>query len=621
MTCTACGTANTPDSRFCKHCGVALQILCKVCGTANDPDGRFCKACGAPLTQAAPAPPPRATELAIDGALRGKVAEVVKVLGGLNCGRCGYRTCAENALAIVRGEAPPHSCVQGGEEAARQIRAILGQMERPSFGALLWEQLTSIKLAIVLIVVIVGLSVIGTLIPQGKDPLFYIASYGEAGANIVRALQLNQLYHSWYFISLLVLLALNTGACALKRFRVSWELLRKPVESRTAEEIAQLPTQAKLDAPLFERLEETLTRRRYRVRRDGTQLLAYKNLWGRLGIDVLHVSLIIILIGGIIGGLVGFEDFQVAHKGEVFTVARGNFQVRVDDLWTVNYENSSQIKDWYTTLTVIDNGREVLTKTIEVNEPLTYKGISLYQASFGSDWLGGAELTFRVERVREGNAEPLGEITTKVGASFSLEEGRTAKVVAFYPDFIVTEQGPANRSQALNNPAAFLEVYNGDQREFTTWTFAQFPEFQHDFSKENPYRLYLVGMKAPEFTGLQIARNPGIPVIYTGFILLVLGLALNFYLPPRRLWAAVKEGTLYLGGLGREPREFEPDFEEIVEELKQTGPHPAPSPPPSLGRSVLMPPLSEEDAASRRFGERTGERSTGVRASKEVEHG
>ncbi len=574
MTCTACGTVNTPDSRFCKHCGVALQILCKVCGTANDPDGRFCKACGAPLTQAAPAPPPRATELAVDGALRGKVAEVVKVLGGLNCGRCGYRTCAENALAIVRGEAPPHSCVQGGEEAARQIRAILGQPERPGFGALLWEQLTSIKLAIVLIVVIVGLSVIGTLIPQGKDPLFYIASYGEAGANIVRVLQLNQLYHSWYFISLLVLLALNTGACALKRFRVSWELLRKPVESRIAEEIAQLPTQAKLDASLFEHLEEILTRRRYRVRRDGAQLLAYKNLWGRLGIDVLHVSLIIILIGGIIGGLLGFEDFQVAHKGEVFTVARGNFQVRVDDLWTVNYENSSQIKDWYTTLTVIDNGREVLTKTIEVNEPLTYKGISLYQASFGSDWLGGAELTFRVERVREGNAEPLGEITTKVGASFSLEEGRTAKVVAFYPDFIVTEQGPANRSQALNNPAAFLEVYNGEQKEFTTWTFAQFPEFQHDFSKENPYRFYLAGMKAPEFTGLQIARNPGIPVIYAGFILLVLGLALNFYLPPRRLWAAVKEGTLYLGGLGREPREFEPDFEEIVEELNQTGPHP-----------------------------------------------
>ncbi len=582
MTCAACGTVNTPDSRFCKHCGVALQILCGRCATANTPDSRFCKSCGAALAQAAPAPPPRATELAIDGALRGKVAEVVKVLGGLNCGRCGYRTCAENALAIVRGEASPDSCVQGGEEAARQIRAILGYQQRPGFGALLWEQLTSIKLAIVLIIAIVLLSVIGTIIPQGKDPLFYIARYGEAGANIMRVFQLSQLYHSWYFVSLLVLLALNTGACAIKRFRVSWELLRKPVEARTAEEISQLPTQAKLGAHLFDRLEDVLKRRHYRVRRAGTQLIAYKNLWGRLGIDILHASLIIILIGGIVGGVLGFESFQVAHKGETFTVPQGGFQLRVDDLRTVTYENSAQVKDWYTTLTVIDGGREVLTKTIEVNEPLTYKGISFYQASFGSDWLGGAELTFRIERVQEGTAAPIGEVTTKVGATFPLEDGRTAKVVAFYPDFIVTEQGPANRSGALNNPAAFLEVYNGDQREFTTWTFAQFPEFQHDFAKENPYRFYLVGMKAPEFTGLQIARNPGIPVIYAGFILLVLGLAMNFYLPPRRLWAAVKESALYVGGLGREPREFEPDFEEIIAELSRPHPHPYPS--PSEGR-------------------------------------
>ncbi len=568
MTCTACGTVNTPDSRFCKHCGVALQVLCSRCATANTPDSRFCKACGTALTQAVPAPPPRATELAVDGALRGKVAEIVKVLGGLNCGRCGYRTCAENALAIVRGEAPPHSCVQGGEEAARQIRAILGQAERPSFGSLLWEQLTSIKLAIGLIVVIVVLSIIGTLIPQGKDPLFYLTSYGEAGTNIIRALLLDKLYHSWYFVSLLVLLAINTGACAIKRFRVSWELIRKPIESRTAEEIAQLPTQAKLDARLFDALEDLLKRWRYRVRREGTQLVAYKNLWGRLGIDILHVSLIIILIGGIVGGLLGFESFQVAHQGETFAVPQGNFQVRVDELRVEHYPDSGQVKDWYTTLTVIDNGREVLTKTIEVNEPLTYKGISLYQASFGSDWLGGAELTFRVERVREGTGEPIGEFTAKVGTTFPLADGRMAKVVAFYPDFIVTEdRRPANRSQALNNPAAFIEVYNGNQREFTTWTFAQFPEFQHDFATENPYRFYLIGMKAPEFTGLQIARNPGIPIIYVGFVLLVFGLALNFYLPPRRLWAAVKENTLYVGGLGREPREFEPEFEEILANL------------------------------------------------------
>lgn len=582
MTCAACGTVNTSDSRFCKHCGTALQFLCGACGAANTPDSRFCTTCGAALLQpTSPSPfilTPISSPLGgrgegevTDGALRGKVSEVVKVLGGLNCGRCGYRTCAENALAIVRGETPPDSCVQGGAEAARQIRAILGHPQRPSLGALLWEQLTSIKLAIVLIIALVALSIVGTLIPQGKDPLFYAGRYGMTGMNIITVLQLDRLYHSWYFLTLLVALAANTLACAIKRFRVSWELVRKPVEPRTIEEIAQLPTQTKLPGHLWERVAQVLTQRRYRVRREGTHLIAQKNLWGRLGVDILHVSLIIILIGGIVGGLWGFEDFQVAHKSETFTVARGGFQVRIDDLRVEHYSDSSQVKDWYTTLTVLDGGQEVLTKTIEVNEPLTYKGISIYQASFGSDWLGKAELTFRVERVREGTAEPLGEIITSPGVTFPLEDGRTAKVIVFFPDFMVTEQGPANRSQALNNPAALLEVYNGETKEFSTWTFAQFPEFQHDFMKENPYRFYLTGMKAPEFTGLQIARNPGIPLIYAGFILLVFGLALNFYLPPRRVWAAVRENTLYLGGLGREPREFEPELEEIIEEVQRCG--------------------------------------------------
>jgi cytochrome c biogenesis protein len=324
---------------------------------------------------------------------------------------------------------------------------------------------------------------------------------------------------------------------------------------------------------------------------------ARKNTWGRLGIDVLHLSLIIVLVGGLVGGVGGFEDFQVAHKGETFKVANGGFDVRIDDLWSSSYKDSSQIKDWYTKLTIMEDGREVTTKTIEVNTPITYKGISFYQASFGSDWMGKAELTFRVERSNQSQDKSTNtpdnpqaaqtnspstpttpapitqEITATVGSEFTLDESkRKVRIVAFYPDLVMSEQGPVNRSQRLNNPAAFLEIYSidkPDKPEFSTWTFAQFPEFQHEFAKENPYRFFLAGMKAPEFTGLQIAYNPGIGLIYLGFAMMMLGLCMNFYMPPRRLWVDVKDNHIYLGGLGRDPREFEPEFEEIVHEYNQ----------------------------------------------------
>ncbi len=551
------------------------MISCATCGIVNTADSRFCKHCGAPLRAPQSTPAQGAVSVAVEPAFREKVAKIVAVLGGLNCGRCGYRTCAENAAAIVRGESALDSCVQGGAEAARQIRQILGQPERGRLWSLLWGQLTSLKLAITLIVAVLLISIVGTLIPQGKDSLFYAERYGMTGLSLIKFFQADKLYHSWYFLSLLALLAANTLSCALKRFRVSWEMIRSPVEARSQEEIAKLPTHTKLEAgeASLHVLERLLTRSRYRTQRTQAQLWAHKNLWGRLGVDLLHVSLIIVLLGGIVGGLLGFEDFQVAHKGETFSVARGGFDVRVDDLWTVNYEGSSQIKDWYTKLTVIENGREVLTKTIEVNKPLTYKGISFYQASFGTDWFGGAQLTFRIERAPSDSAgstaaESIGEVTAQVGSNFPVDNLRV-KVVAFYPDFVITERGPSNRSQRLNNPAAYLEIYNGDKLEFSTWTFAQFPEFQHEFFKENPYRFYLTGMTAPEFTGLQIARNPGIGLIYAGFALMMLGLFLNFYLPPRRIWAAAKENTIYLGGLGREPREFEPELDEITEEFKR----------------------------------------------------
>ena len=580
------------------------MMTCPACGTTNSADSRFCKNCGQGLASAQ-TPTPTLSPVEHNGHNREQIVQVVGLLGGQNCGRCGYRTCAENAAAIIRGESPADSCVQAGSENAKRIRAILGHGERLSLGSLLWEQLTSIKLAIVLIGLIVALSIIGTLIPQNKDPFFYAERYGMTGLNVITFFQVDNLFHSWYFLTLLVLLCANTLACATKRFRVSWDMVRRPVEARSPEEIAELPGHAELpyQAASFSILEKVLARHRYRLEKSPTQLWARKHLWGRLGIDLLHVSLIVVLIGGVVGGLGGFEDFQVAHKGETFKVARGGFDVRIDDLWSSSYKGSSQIKDWYTKLTILDHGREVMTKTIEVNSPVTYNGISLYQASFGSDWLSKAQLTFKVERSTANTPETqtnnpsnptvpptepskpatattptkptasapqAQEITVEVGSEFPLDDGqRKVRVAAFYPDLVMGEQGPVNRSQRLNNPAAYLEVYRADKPdkpEFTTWTFSQFPEFQHEFAKGNPYRFFLAGMKAPEFTGLQIAHNPGIGLIYFGFAVMMLGLCLNFYLPPRRVWAAVKNNRLYLGGLGRDVREFEPELEAIAQE-------------------------------------------------------
>ena len=529
-----------------------------------------------------------------------KVEQVRQLLTGLDCGRCGYASCADNAEAIVRGESPYDSCVQASPEARARIRQILGLPAQVPWTARLWGTLTSVKLAIGLIAALALLSILGTLIPQGQPDLRYLNQYGINGYKLIKFFLIDQLYHSWYYLGLLALLGINTLACLLKRFRRSWRFLRQPrplspaqiprLENSVEFSIRETPSAA------LERVAQVLKRRGYKVTRTGAQLLARKNLLGRLGVDLFHASLLLLLLGALAGGAFGFEAFLSGHKGDVLDVPNADFQIRIDDLWTENYEGTSRISDWFTRITVIEDGQEVKTQTIEVNHPLTYKGISFYQSSFGTDWFRDPQLTFRVLKVEPSGSDPeggdgagsepamtpLGEHQVTLEESFPIdpEKGLTARLMVFYPDFAMGEQGPINRSPRLNNPAAFLEIYEGEALKFQGWTFAHFPEMQiwvpvdaeaptgHGSMGELPYRIDLVGMHAPEFTGLQVSYNPAIWVIYLSFALMAIGMFLNFYLPPRWAWVSAENGKLALGVLGRDDREVTGEFEALVERVR-----------------------------------------------------
>ena len=625
MRCPSCGTENTADSKFCKECGTALVPPAGEPGAADArsaPEGRT------------PAPAPAVSgdgDRDEDGlpparlSYEEKVARVRELLAGLDCGRCGYISCADNAEAIVRGESPLDSCVQASPEARARIREILGLPARVPWPTRLWGSLSSVKLAVALIAVLALLSVVGTLIPQGQPDLRYLTQYGPTGYKLIKFFQVDRLYHSGYYLGLLALLGLNTLACLTKRFRQSLKLLRRPrrmsparitrLENSIQLAIAEAPTAA------LERVARVLRERHYRVTRRGTQLFAQKNLVGRLGVDLFHASLLLLLVGALAGGAFGFEGFVKGTKGDVLDVPGADFQIRIDDLWTENYEGTSRIADWYTTITVLDDGKEVKTQTIEVNRPLTYKGVSFYQSSFGSDWTQ-PQLTFRVLRVEvpEGPPDPadpetppaprttpLGEYEVTTEGTFPLDpEGRlTAKLIAFYPDFAMSEQGPINRSLRLNNPAAFLEIYEGEALKFRGWTFAHFPEMQIWFPMDAerggegppghgslgglPYRIDLVGMHAPEFTGLQVSYNPAIWVVYLSFVLMAVGMFLNFYLPPRWAWVTAERGKLALGMLGRDDREVTGEFEALVERVREALGDRAPARPERTRARPLVP--------------------------------
>ncbi len=446
----------------------------------------------------------------------------------------------------------------------------------------LYQFFTSITLAIILIALIALFALVGTLIPQEAftREVDYIARYGVEGYNILKKLQLTNIFGSWYFLFIMTLFTLNLAACTHKRLTASWRYWKLPMSPIPPEGLRRFEHSYTLVGSVapdaLMRVRALLRRHGYRVRQQHSQLLAEKWRWERFGIDVFHISLLIVIFGGLVTMLFGYRTFEIAHQGDLIRLPGADFTVRVNRFWSENYKNSERVMDWRTELTVIENDREVLTKTIEVNAPLRYKGYNFYQSAFGTDWQGAARVTLALSR-SDGTA--LGEFVGTVGDGFEIpDEQIFVKIGAFLPDFALTENLIAySRTQRLENPAVFVELYDAHGlRIMRTWAFSR-PEMQRFWETtmaqvggQTPYRIKLVGMTAPEFTGLQITKDPGRPIVYFGFLFVIAGLLVHMYFKHRQIWVHISPNEIVIAGTVRNNlRSFAHEFRGLIAEIEQ----------------------------------------------------
>ena len=252
---------------------------------------------------------------------------------------------------------------------------------------------SSVKLAITLLIIITLASLIGTLIPQQRSLDEYFARYGQL-AHFLQIIQFTKLYQSWWFLALLFLFALNVIVCTLNRLSPKLKRALRPRLEVEAKEVGVLKVKDKLNKNLTlaearEGLKRELSSRHYRLREREKEnrvfLLARKKTLGLFGADVVHLGLLIILAGGITSGLAGFKEYLTFSQGKVLDVSKADFKLRLDKFETEYYANGS-VRDWKSTLTVIEKEKPVLSKVVEVNHPLSYKGFVFYQSSYGWDW-------------------------------------------------------------------------------------------------------------------------------------------------------------------------------------------------------------------------------------------
>ena len=457
-----------------------------------------------------------------------------------------------------------------------------------------WKFFSSVKLAIVLIILLTLASILGTLVPQGRSAAEYAARYGGL-SGLITGLRLTGLYQSPWYLALLLLFAANIVVCTVSRFRPKWRRAFRHVPDADAKTMAPMRASARfrLPPPLAaarDKVAGPLKARHYRL--DGSAhdgkavILARKRRLGWFGSDIAHLGLLVILAGGFTSGLGGRRADLALSEGQTADVPHAAFKVRLDKFETEYYPGGA-VKDWKSTVTVVEAGAPVLTRVVEVNEPLTYRGVSFYQQSFGWDW-SAARLVLDLRK--PGDPAFSRAVALKVGERAAVDDPDVTHVAVrrFVPDFVIGEANRVqSRSDRPNNPAALVEAWKGEERVFAGWIFAKFPDFGQGHgtgvmpgkkpdAKAGAPKLAVVlkDYAAAPYSVLEAAEDPGANLIWLGCILVTAGFFLAFYWPPREIRVDLEESQgrvdVAAGGHAAKSREaFQTEFDSIFEAIRR----------------------------------------------------
>ena len=438
-----------------------------------------------------------------------------------------------------------------------------------------WNFFISVKLAIVTLIVIAVTSILGTIVEQNQPPEKYHKIYEDWAFALLDRINLFDMYHSMWFLFILVLFTVNLSCCTIDRFPRMLKVVRNPRTKLdgSLEKTLSLSDRWKKKGTLPEwagKYAEALSASfaKPKVTEDGGEvhLYAETGVASRFGVYVTHLSIIIIFIGAILGNVLGFKGYVNIPEGEMISKVpvRGGilmqdlgFTVRCNAFSLETYP-SGQPKAYKSDLSVIDGGREVIRKTIVVNDPLQYKGIWFYQSSYGQ--AGGATAQVAVAR-KDGT--PMGAFALTANEPVPIEGYGIVRGVNYEQNF----QG--------NGPALQVVVEKPGQPAASFWLSQGRPDL--DRQRADSLVFSFGGLSSKMFTGLQVAKDPGVNIVWLGCALMVIGLIMAFFLSHQRVWVRLAQGTdgrvevVLAGSASRNRLAFEKRFEKLQTGVKAVG--------------------------------------------------
>jgi cytochrome c biogenesis protein len=461
------------------------------------------------------------------------------------------------------------------------------------------KDLISYRFAVVVMSILLGASAAGWIMTELIPPdvpersSLYRDQWGETAVWLVNSLRLFDPFHSFWYRTVLALFLLVLTLCLVTRskrflrrsFRVriperAEELLKRPVRTEMTwsgmvdgEKGRCSPGNETLGAAqIVDLLDETaryLRTRGFSVRTKrgagDASFVAVAGGWRFVGSFLFHIGILVIALGWVIGSFWGGTEFEYGTAGDLLPLPGSRDSMLVERFRILMTENKDVI-DYISTISIIgESGDTVMTGDIEVNHPLRYMGLNIYQSSYYvvENDFDSAEIVFagtdavETDRVllRHGDAVP-------IRAGLLL-----VRPLRFLPDFRLGRNGPYSASMTLGNPALEIEVSDAERSE-RGWLFLHYPRFNSKF--DFAIRARLVSIEPLFFTGLQIAYNPGEYVFMTGIVLATIGLGLLYLFNYRVIGGVVDGRRLVVAGIEFRWRvSFEKEFDTMSIALKE----------------------------------------------------
>jgi len=406
----------------------------------------------------------------------------------------------------------------------------------------IWKFFTSVKLTVVLLLSLAVTSIIGTIIPQSGTASEYFHKYGELWYKILSFLDsifnIFDMYHSWWFQILVLLLTINIIICSIDRIQATWKIIFVKVPRFNVARFRGLEykkefSKSKMPDEL-ERIYNPIISRSYgysKVERtdNGFCLFAEKWRWTRLGVYVVHLSVILMLLGSLIGSILGFEGFVNIPEGEsakkinlrnTTEMHLLDFEIKCED-FDLSFYDTGAPKEYRSTLVIIENGKPVLKKDIIVNDPLRYKGINIFQSSYGTTTPKEVTLSFT-------NRETGMEYKKKAVLNMPVDipEGMGT--------FIIKDYSSSANFKGHNIGEAFLGILTQKTGNPVNILLPiRFPSF--DKMRKGDVIISVASHDHRYYTGLQVTKDPGVWVVYSGFILMIIGCFVTFFMSHQRI--------------------------------------------------------------------------------------